>query len=241
MDELPIEEYDKIAEHMNELYSYSVVAYLEAYNMEKDKNPKYEDAVINNLTVSYDGEEYVFDIGQITMSKAPKALGDWFDNKYLSQKSTGYWMQTLHYSTDNEFELTANRIFESYDKPVKIVNTELINGSTYDISHMEVIMTNDSGSTESVWRPGDELIIPANTEVSLSVIGTSENIRNNVAFKVAPVIKLEVEANDKICEIYYETTGSVYDFTKYEIYAYLVDGIDIFSSYYDVKSEATQW
>lgn len=231
--ELPMSEFTKIKDTVK-LYSY----YVDCVFILDDEGEEvyYEDCEINNLTISYEDKEFSNEIGRICVNNDLLNVDEIDeDNDFIALYCPESLYQTYFYNIDNEFSYSDySGVFETYDKSVILKNVGFINGKNYQFSRLELEITTDGKTVNTIWESGDELQIPANSIVNITIVGKCDNIANHCGFKANPITEFEFEINGKTVKEYIKVTGTIYGFNKYEVYAVLHDEIDIFDSYYNV-------
>ena len=122
-----------------------------------------------------------------------------------------------------------------------ITSIGLSNADGIGIEKVQIRLANDEQSMDMEYKKGDELTIPQNTLASIKILGQMDSLKNKIggycSVSVDVGYKIDGEEND----FQYQILAKGYMRTPYEIYAYQVDGIDIFDfylnkiSYYDVN------
>ncbi len=229
-------------EEIPAFYTYQIYVNLKT---EEEQIENFDDLEINTMTVSYKGKEYDFDIGTIKfepkMEFKEKFAEDLAGQSSAKVKTACQNYIPLDNTCEGFFEIDLPECLLTEKKEMTITSIGLSNADGIGIEKVQIRLANDEQSMDMEYKEGDELTIPQNTLASIKILGQMDSLKNKIggycSVSVDVGYKIDGEEND----FQYQILAKGYMRTPYEIYAYQVDGIDIFDfylnkiSYYDVN------
>lgn len=224
-------EYKKCKEYVPTLYRYDceVVFYLMDETTGYVRND-YTDVVINTMTVNSNGRQYKFDIGNIEFDFNEKRTLNEIDA--LEVRMMGISNLCIDYNPDGEFVLDGMNGEWAYACKDLIINDiQIPNANTYEIQEIKLILENENNSIQYVWEDGKQLHIKKGTSIKVEIAAKSDIITKDIGYCINPLLVCNYNVNGIEETAYLEMDYWMYKYNRYDIYAFLVDGIDIFSYY----------
>ena len=143
-------------------------------NVSKDRN--YE---IKNMIVTYDGDEYKFDIGKINVNKK-QAMKETFAQDIDGENSAMQTIDGLDYiSMDSDFDITLDGIIETFKDKLEIKDIYLKNiDDSIKVKNISISTSNENGTVEFDFDKNGNNIIPKETSTTV-VLKCSNDILEN--------------------------------------------------------------
>lgn len=191
---------------------------------------------IKKMTVTYDNQDYDFDIGKICVDYTKKMketfARDLDGEDSACQNVAGLDYLPLDNEKDGNFELRLDDVMETYDKEMELQSFDLANISDEaSIENADIIITNEAGSTQFEYSKEEKTVIPKNSSVSIILQCKSDVLKNSIGYYISPIVEINYKIGKKSGTLNVPVLARAYLRTAYEVYANQVDNIDIFNLY----------
>lgn len=214
-----------------EFHRYKVLVSLDINEKEDNALGDYE---INNMSIKIDSKEYNFYVGSIKYDYTKK-MNEKFATDLAGEESAYVASAALNFiQTDNTkeglFIIDVDEIIQTEKKEVTIKSIKIKNSDS-KIEDIKILLKNEKQNIDMKMKEGQEVTIPQNTLISIKLLCQKDSYKNNIGEYEVIVLEIDYSIDGKEDSLDFQvvTKGSLR--TPYELYAYEVDGIDIFGSY----------
>lgn len=230
IEQISDEDYQRcVIENKNfpKLYVYTVSTQIDMENVKKDGD--YE---IKDMTVTYDGDEYKFDIGKISVDKK-QTMKETFAQDIDGENSAMQTIDGLDYiSMDSNFDITLDGIIETYKDKLEIKSIYLKNvDDNIKVKNVSISTSNEEGTVEFDFDKNGNNIIPKETSATIILNCSNEILENNIGSYISPIVCIDYKLGKKTGTLNIPVMARGYSRSAQEIYAYKIDKIDIFNLY----------
>lgn len=230
IEQISDEDYQRcVIENKNfpKLYVYTVSTQIDMENVKKDGN--YE---IKGMTVTYDGDEYKFDIGKISVDKK-QTMKETFAQDIDGENSAMQTIDGLDYiSMDSNFDITLDGIIETYKDKLEIKSIYLKNvDDTIKVKNISISTSNENGTVEFDFDKNGNNIIPKETSTTVVLKCSNDILENNIGSYISPIVCIDYKLGKKTGTLNVPVMARGYSRSAQEIYAYKIDKVDIFNLY----------
>ena len=196
-------------------------------NVKKDGN--YE---IKGMTVTYDGDEYKFDIGKISVDKK-QTMKETFAQDIDGENSAMQTIDGLDYiSMDSNFDITLDGIIETYKDKLEIKSIYLKNvDDTIKVKNISISTSNENGTVEFDYDKNGNNVIPKETSTTIILKCSNDILENNIGSYISPIVCIDYKSGKKTGILNVPVMARGYSRSAQEIYAYEIDKVDIFNLY----------
>ncbi len=219
-------------EEIPALYTYQVYVNL---NTEEEHIENLDDLEINTMTVSYDGRDYDFDIGAIKF-EPKETFKEKFAEDLAGQNSAKVKTACQNYipldnNSEGFFEIDLPECILTEKKEMTITSIGLSNADGIGVEKIQIRLANDEQSMDVEYKEGDELTIPQDTMASIKIFGQMDSLKSEIGGYCSISVDVGYKIDGEEDGFQYQVLAKGYMRMPYEIYAYQVDGIDIFDAY----------
>ncbi len=218
---LYLKEYMENIDNIPELYRYLVSI---AFNWDEIEKTGSEE--INRITVTIDGEDHVLDIGKITINHT----FDGDDLLYLKGFSASGSAGVYGIIPNNEGRLSVDMLLLSLTDTITITGFHLLGADT-EITDISLDVKNASGSINQLWT-GEPMSFSAGTTINPRFKLKNKNLAGRLMYNESIYVIMDYELGGEKCSAYfsfaYESRPSAI-----ELYAYIVDKVNLLSYYND--------
>lgn len=218
---------------ITKLYSYQVVIDFDFESIEFAK-----DTIINKMNIVYDGKKYDYNIGRIAFEKDYDMKEENNTNvAYLP--SSCYVDSSVDYTQDGKF--TIDTFEMKVDKDIVLEDLSLIGLDNCKIEEIEVNINNEDMTINNIWKFGDKLKIPKNSDVQFNLHLSKPDIKEKMTYFLCTNIKLDYKYKNKKYSLVQTNINRCKSMGKYEWYANLIDGVDVLAYYNHITENHDVW
>ena len=168
------------------------------------------------MIVTYDGDEYKFDIGKINVNKK-QAMKETFAQNIDGENSAMQTIDGLDYiSMDSDFDITLDDIIETFKDKVK---------------NISISTSNENGTVQFDFDKNGNNIIPKETSTTVVLKCSNDILENNIGSYISPIVCIDYKLGKKTGTLNVPVMARGYSRSAQEIYAYKIDKVDIFNLY----------
>lgn len=209
------------------LYSYQVVIDFDFESIQSVK-----DTIINKMNIVYNGKKYDYNIGRIAFERDYDMKEENNINvAYLP--SSCYVDSSVDYTQDGKF--TIDTFEMKVDKDIVLEDLSLIGLDNCKIEEIEVNINNEDMTMNNIWKPGDKLKIPKNSNVQFNLHLYKPDIKGKMTYFICSNIKLDYKYKNKKYSLVQTNINRCKNMGKYEWYADIIDGIDVLAYYNHIE------
>lgn len=209
------------------LYSYQVVIDFDFESIESAK-----DTIINKMIIVYGGKKYDYNIGRIAFEKD-------YDMNEENNSNAAYLLSScnvdssVEYTQDGKFTIDTFKI--KVDKDIVLEKLSLIGLDNCKIEEIEVNINNEDMKMNKIWKSGDRLKVPKNSDVQFNLHLSKLDIKGKMTYFICSNIKLDYKYKNNKYSLIQTNINRCKNMGKYEWYANLIDGIDVLAYYNNIE------
>ena len=184
------------------------------------------------MIVTYDGDEYKFDIGKINVNKK-QAMKETFAQDIDGENSAMQTIDGLDYiSMDSDFDITLDGIIETFKDKLEIKDIYLKNiDDSIKVKNISISTSNENGTVEFDFDKNGNNIIPKETSTTVVLKCSNDILENNIGSYISPIVCIDYKLGKKTGTLNVPVMARGYSRSAQEIYAYKIDKVDIFNLY----------
>ena len=146
---------------------------------------------------------------------------------------------TKMYTIDGN--ITIDTFEMKVDKDIVLENLSLIGLDNCKIEEIEVNINNEDMTINNIWKFGDKLKIPKNSDVQFNLHLSKLDIKEKMTYFICTNIKLDYKYKNKKYSLVQTNINRCKSMGKYEWYANLIDRVDVLTYYNHITENHDVW
>lgn len=210
-------------ENFPKLYTYEIVVKINLNSAKKDT-----DNDISEMTVTYEGKEYKFKVGKICVDR--EAMQNTFAVDLAGKDTAVQTTGNISGITMGEtFDMYLDGLVETSSKGVEIQDVYLKNvDNSIKLNNVEITIKNSDGDSNIKFDKSKKNEIPSKSTADFSLNCSNILLKKSVGGRAFPILCIDYKTGDTSGTMNVPIDAVVTPKTSYEIYAYKIDGVNIF-------------
>ena len=210
-------------ENFPKLYTYEIVVKINLNSAKKNT-----DNDISEMTVTYEGKEYKFKVGKICVDR--EAMQNTFAVDLAGKDTAVQTTGNISGITMGEtFDMYLDGLVETSSKGVEIQDVYLKNvDNSIKLNDVEITIKNSDGDSNIKFDKSKKIEIPSKSTADFSLNCSNILLKKSVGGRAFPILCIDYKIGDTSGTMNVPIDAVVTPKTSYEIYAYKIDGVNIF-------------